>query len=288
MTRVIAVAVNGAESDLAALSWTSGAARAGDVVHVVHPYSLLSFAECSWRPAVSANDARREYARHVVAMSTQVVRERNHAVVVDGSAVVGRALPVLADMSTIVDLLVVAADARDQGTCLAPAVARRTACPVVIVPASRPAADARPVGLLVEMHDLPATAVEFAFEEAARRGAELVVSEPVGTRPSGLPVCDDDISAWERVADETLSADLAAWQEKYRAAGVLVEVRRESPSATARLLERTCQLVVVPRGNARANGPLGRLARAALQRAACPVVVVPDARAPRSVTPSPA
>jgi len=49
----------------------------------------------------------------------------------------------------------------------------------------------------------------------------LVVCESYAAGPTGLPVTDDDISRWETTRQETLDADLALWQERYRAAGVM-------------------------------------------------------------------
>src|SRR5689334_3955662 len=115
-TRVFAVAATGDEGDLAALQWAAEEARYGDSIHAMHPYSLLELRECSWRPAIAANDERRSDARRFVAMSVRAVHQANREVVADGSAVVGRALPVLADVSEIADVVVISDQARTDGT----------------------------------------------------------------------------------------------------------------------------------------------------------------------------
>jgi nucleotide-binding universal stress UspA family protein len=286
MTRRIVVGLAGNENDVVALAWTAHEARADDVVHVVYPYRLLALEGSSWYPAVRANDARRARARRVVAAAISTIRSVNPKPEIDGSAIVGRAVAILRDLSQIADLLVVVDDVvadrigRATGPRIGRAVAATASCPVVVMPR---AADARhadaatqPVALLLTSASLPADAVRFAFESASARAVTLIVAQSCASGPTDLPVTDDDISSWEQVgSQEILDADLSAWQEKYHAAGVIVEVRRESPPSTAMLLDRTCQLIVVPRGDA-SRDPLGRVAREALRHTTCPVAVVPE------------
>jgi hypothetical protein len=283
--RLIAVGVGAGEAASAALAWAAAEARPGDAVHVVHAYTPLSLDGSSWAPVAQAKDDLRAHARLVVARATTALRASHPQIEIDGSAIEAAPLAALADMSRIVDLVVVGASA--PGGSATPArdarlgwsLADQSSCPVVIVP---PATDPggkdrcrRPVALLLGASSLPPHAVEFAFEAAARRHVTLVVCESRSPGPTGLPVTADNISRWETTRQETLDADLSPWQENYHAAGVIVELRREGAVATAALMHRTSQLLVVAR-ECPAGTPLDTLARAALRHAMCPVAIVPD------------
>lgn len=249
----------------------------------MHAYVPLSLSGSSWAPVVEANDARQASARWLVARAVTAVQSTHPQIKVSGSAIEAAPLVALADMSQIVDLVVVGADAlSSSGT--APAalgrfLAEQSSCPVVFVPngtdPDQPDRSATPVALLLAGTALPHHAVEFAFEAAARRHVTLAVCESCTPGPIGLPVTDDDISRWETTRQETLDIDLSPWQDKYRAAGVMVELRREGVAATAALLHRTSQLLVVARMRP-AGAPLDTLIRTALHHASCPVAIVPD------------
>jgi hypothetical protein len=278
MSRIIVVGI-GDGTGTAALAWVASQVGPGDAVHVVHAYSLLEITGSNWQPALRANEQRRSRARSAVAEAVRYVRDHSPSVEVDGSAIVGRPLRVLTDLSAIADLIVIETSQRDDGVRLDRLVAARSACPTVTVPRLATdldrRRDAEPVALLLDRRTLPRNAVEFSFEQAAARGVSLVVVQPADHGPSGLPVSDDDVSWWDSEEQQTLDGDLAVWREKYRDAGVVVELRREPAGVVAPLLHRTCQLVIVAR--ATGTGPqLSDVARAAMRRATCPVAVVPD------------
>ena len=273
MNRRIAVAVTGSEADTAVLDWTAGDASPGDEIHVVYPYALLDLPESAWPPAVRANEERRTHAHRVVTAAVSRLRMTTAGVTVDGSAVPDPPISVETDVSTLTDLLVVAGGTGSN----AHAIARRASCPVVVVPPLPPRraiTERDPVVLLIDGSSLPADAVQFAFEEAHRHATELVVAECRTSAPSDLPVNDDDVSYWDRSAQEILAADLAVWQQKYADAGVILEVRHETSAVAAMLLHHSSRLLVVSRASG--DVPLDQLVRDALDRASRPVAVVPE------------
>jgi hypothetical protein len=192
-------------------------------------------------------------------------------------------VPAVRDASARADLVVVGVPSpgphrhAHPGQVIAADLARRGHCPLVAVPSGdhgrhAAAADA-PVGLLLDTVSLPADAVEFAFEAAGRAGVTLVVAESVPNRPD-IATGSRDRALWAQLGQETLAADLAVYQDKFRGAGTIVELRHERATQTAALLEGTCRLVVVARG-AGSSASLGPLAVTALDVARCPVAVVP-------------
>lgn len=287
MSRVIVVGVDSIERSSSALLWAAPDARPGlDVVHVVHAYSLLALTGSSWAPAVRANDALRSQAHHVVAAATTAVRVAGPGVEVDGSAIVGKPITVLTDISHLVDLLVVGGGdptkqpgSRGRGGRIPRVIATRSACPVVVTPGAEshgPAPTDLPVALLLDGTALPRQAIDFAFTAAARRHALLVVAQSFPPEATDRCATADEITLWETSRQKELDAELSTWQQSYRDIGVIVELRRESTLATVQLMHRTTQLIIVTREAT--DGPaLGRLGLTALANATRPVVIVPEA-----------
>lgn len=287
MTRLITVALTGTAQDRAAIDWAAADAEAGDSVHVTLAYRLLAFSESSWPPVTEANTHRRQHAQRAVSSAIAHVRMATRAAQVDGEPVVGAPVPALRDISALCDVIVVGVPAPGRhrhahpGQAIAADLARHGHCPVIAVPGPDPSADTAgpppgeaPVGLLLDESSLPPDAVEFAFKAAARADATLVVAESVPHYPQ-FATGPRDRDLWAQLGQETLAADLAVYQEKFRGAGIIVELRHERATQTAGLLEGTCRLVVVSRGAAD-SAPLCPLAVTALDVARCPVAVVPE------------
>lgn len=279
--------VDDTEESAAALRWAAAEARPGvDALHVVHAFALLSFAESSWTPAVQANDARRASARTLVNTVIRHTRARRPGVDVDGSAIVGAPVPVLADLSQIADLVVIGGVSGDgtgrrgPGRHIGRRVATRAACPIVVVPdgAVPTSAPTRPVAVLLHGQDLRPDVLDFGFAAAARRGTSLLVvhSWTLGVEPDAQE--RSEIVQWETEHQKLLDAALAGCQERFARVPVLVQLRQESSYLATRELHESAQLLVVGRAGHEAPG-LGPLPLLALRKPLCPVAVIPGAGA---------
>ncbi len=116
-------------------------------------------------------------------------------------------------------------------------------------------------------------AVEIAFDEASRRGVDLIALH------TWLTSTDDFIGVgWPEVraqADETLAERLAGWQERYPDVVVRRVVKMDNPARELLLLAESAQLLVVGshgRGGI-AGLILGSVSSVVVQSARIPVIV---------------
>ncbi|MEU3146984.1 MULTISPECIES: universal stress protein [unclassified Streptomyces] len=147
-------------------------------------------------------------------------------------------------------------------------------CPVVVVPESEHVTQQPPyfvVGVDGSPHS--AAAVDFAFEEAALRGA-VVRALYVWHAPL-LGVLDEDAAVQEcrRMLSETVAGRTAAHPE----VDLRHEVVRGHPvQVLAKASERALGLVVGTRGHGGFTGMLlGSVSQGVLHHARCPVITVP-------------
>jgi len=149
-------------------------------------------------------------------------------------------------------------------------------CPVAVVHSDGGAAPDAPVVVGIDGSPASQTATALAFDEASRRGVELVALHAwsdVGV----FPVLGMDWRDRERDGEEVLAERLAGWQEQYPD----VQVRRELVCDTpARWLLQECenaQLVVLgSRGRGGFPGMLlGSVSSAVAHAARIPVIVTP-------------
>jgi nucleotide-binding universal stress UspA family protein len=267
--------------------WAAQDARPGlDEIHVVHAYRPLSLTGCAWAPAVRASDARRSEARHVVAAAVTTIRAARPGINVDGSAIEGRPIDVLTDISELVDIVVIGggqsrvAAASRVASDVPSRIVAQAVCPVVVVPCvdrdDELVVERGPVALLLSGGTLSGRAIEFALAFASRLEVGLVVAESCP-----MPLDSGAASAQELVARETsrqeeLDAQLGGWRERYADVGVIVELRRETFLDTVDLLRRTARLLVLARQSDQ-SGSLDLFSGIALARTGCPVAVVPGA-----------
>ena len=158
------------------------------------------------------------------------------------------------------------------------ALVRQARCPVIVV--CRPAGPARGRVVVGVAGTSSSEAVEVAFDEASRRGAELVAvhawDPPGGLREALLGWSSE--ARGRRMAQERdlLSAVLAPWQAKYPSVSVRQVVPKD-PAATALVWwSATADLVVVGQGTPGSRLPIGLTVLPVLRGSACPVAVVPS------------
>jgi len=153
---------------------------------------------------------------------------------------------------------------------LAAALAAGSECPVIVyrpINVDRDFGQPRPVLVGVDGGAASSAAVEFAFEEAALRGAELhamhVWSGPVGAPPDALAR-----------AFAVLAEALTGWSEKYPEVHVC-RAARFGPDVARTLgrASRRAQLVVV--GARRPHRLIRDIGARLIDQAGCPVAVVP-------------
>lgn len=161
------------------------------------------------------------------------------------------------------------------------AVAARAKAPVISVPGLwKRADDARRVVVGTDGSQRGHDALAFAFAEASRRGAPLMVVR-VWEYParwySDLPAMDEELDAWFDAARLALAEDLAGWSEEYPEVQVS-RVVEHSVSAVKTLVGRSegaSLLVVGARGHGGLPGlDLGWTSRSVLAHASVPVAVV--------------
>ncbi len=144
--------------------------------------------------------------------------------------------------------------------------------PIAIVHAEgAPAADA-PVLLGIEGSTASEAATALAFEEASRRGVELVALHA----RSDVEIVTDDWPEHENQGCELLTDRLAGWQQRYPDVQVHRRVVRDNPARWLRHESEHSQLVVMgSHGRGGFTGMLlGSVSSTVAQSAKVPVIVV--------------
>ncbi|TCB95390.1 universal stress protein [Micromonospora zingiberis] len=163
-------------------------------------------------------------------------------------------------------------------------VSARAGCPVLVV-RGEPRADG-PVVVGVDGSPASGHAVGFAFEEASRRGVELVAVHawlfPAPAGPGDILPLVYDLDAFRQQEERTLAGSVAGWSERHPEVPVRQLLVRGSPARALVEQSPAAQLVVVgARGRGALTGLLlGSVSHAVLHHAQAPVAVV---REPRTV-----
>jgi nucleotide-binding universal stress UspA family protein len=133
--------------------------------------------------------------------------------------------------------------------------------------------DTGPVVVGVDGSPLSERAVEFAFEEASARGAELRAVLAWSDWPIEAVL---SLDTYLDEAEELLAQRLAGWQEKYPDVVVTREVHRSRPAKLLLKQAEGAQLVVVgSRGQGGLTGlTMGSTSQALIHHTPCPVAVL--------------
>jgi nucleotide-binding universal stress UspA family protein len=154
--------------------------------------------------------------------------------------------------------------------------AARASCPVVVVREETMAVQ-REVAVGVRDPEDAEGAIALAFEEAALRGADLLVVHAWYWIPPGLRAKVDPGSMPEPIsaaANQQLEDMLSGWREKYPEVRVFPEVAHGHPARVLASLSARADLTVIGR---RIGPSVGSVRNVVLSHAHGPVAIVPNA-----------
>ncbi|WP_431955720.1 universal stress protein [Nocardia lijiangensis] len=284
--RPVLVAVDGSASSYQAAAWAAvDAATHGARLHVLTSVALIG----GLGPAMSLPEAEMTWLRtdgqRIVTEAARIAREAVQDAELDLTTEVTFDLPIpsLIERSKTLRTLVVGSrglGAFQRGLLgsVSTAVARHAHCPVAVVH-DRSATDAvtltKPVLVGVDGSENSVAAVEYAFDQAARRKAELVALHAWRDSSSiDLSVADwDSIRESERAL---LAERLAGFGERYPDVTVRRIVVADRPVRALLEASTDAQLVVVgSHGRGGFSGMLlGSTSNALLHVVECPIVVI--------------
>ncbi|MFB7225376.1 universal stress protein [Streptomyces sp. NPDC056227] len=287
----IVVGVDGSEGSLRALDWAAAeAARSRRPLRVVHA-SLWERYE-GMRPTFGTErPAEKVLAEHLVA-SAQERAQRLHAEV-SVVADVQPEDPVNALVRESHEAALVVLGSRGRGRIagmllgsVSLALAGRSHCPVVVIPAAAPNAQPKPGRIVVGIGDAagPSAAARFALAQATSRHGELIAVRawrcPAHEAADHPLLAGSPASAHRQQAEEHLE-DVLAVLERTESDAVVHRSVVQGPVHQTLIEEAEgAELLVV--GARRADGRHGLrpgpVNHAVLHYAPCPVAVVPDIR----------
>jgi nucleotide-binding universal stress UspA family protein len=288
-TQPVIVGVDGSEESLLAVEWAALEARrhssplrivsAPDVMPRIHAYQAS--------PAEIAAALRGISARALAAATTRA-EDVAPGLPVETGLLSGSAAVAVAESGSGASMLVVGArGAGGFAAMMLGSVSRHVAvwapCPVVVV-REETMAVRREIAVGVRDPEDATAALAFAFEEAALRGADLVVVHTWYLLPPGSGEADAlrpaDPEQFSAEAARHLAAALGEWQDKYPVVRVRQDVIRGHPGRVLASYSARTDLVVLGRhGHPAGPGPgIGSIQHAVLDHAHGPVAVVPSGR----------
>jgi len=290
MTRLdapVLAGVDGSPAAFRAVSWAAHEARLrGRRLHLLYVNTWPAYMNANW-PGLTGWDvaAGQAIGLDVLERARRTALAADLGIEIDTGVSAGPATRVLGEASEDASLLVVG---RRGGGGLtdrlvgssAAQIAQFAACPTVVVPEIGVIVPPDGPGVVVgvDIGDEGQPAVEFAFDEASRRGLPLtavrawtLLSDEPGLRADVAPL-PEDLEAEQR---RLLSEGLAGWSAKYPDVLVLPRVvRRHAATALAHLGRDAALLVVGARGAGGFHGlRIGSVSDAVVRHAACPVAV---------------
>ncbi|MEV7186741.1 universal stress protein [Kitasatospora sp. NPDC093102] len=283
MTSTVLAGVDGSPQSTAAARWAAAeAVRRGASLRLVHAWPWLTDGVSSF----AEPDALPEAVRRIMAESAEDIRGLYPDLKVENDAVLDAPVDGLLAAAAEADLLVLGSRGRGGFTGLllgsvSMSVAGRSTVPLVVVrETGTPGEGAGEVVVGVDAHTPEAEVLDFAFREAALRGARLRAVHGWDLPPvfgyAGGVVPAAELGQLEALEAELLSLALADLREKHPEVEVVEDVQLGAARA---LVEASAgaALVVVGRGRRPIEfGPrLGRIAHAVLHHAEAPVAVVP-------------
>jgi nucleotide-binding universal stress UspA family protein len=281
----IIVGVDGSPASRVAVDWAArdAALRGADLklVHVLVPPAVMAFPEVPMPPGFM--EWQDEEGRRLLDSAVKTVEEAGAEVEVSTDMVSGPAVPVLADLSSSAQMIVVGcrghgALARGLLGSISTGLAHHAHCPVAIIHDEDPLmAHPSKAPVVVGVDGSPASenAVAIAFEQASFRGVDLLaVHAWSDTGVFEFPGAD--WSTLQAAGEQTLSERLAGWQERYPDVLVRRVVVADKPAHQLLEQAESAQLLVVgSRGRGGIAGMLlGSVSTSVLHGARMPVIIV--------------
>jgi nucleotide-binding universal stress UspA family protein len=286
----VIVGVDGSEESLRAVEWAAlEARRHGSSLRIVSaPAELPRMHAYHASPAEIAAALRGISARALATAITRV-EEVAPGLPVDTDLLTGPPAVAVADCGAGSSILVVGArGAGGFAAMMLGSVSRYVAawapCPVVVVREETTAVH-REIAVGIRDPEDGTGTLAFAFEEAARRGADLVAihtwywlpSAPSASGPAGT-LRPPDPGQTSAEAGRHLAATLEQWHGKYPEVRVRQDVIRGHPARVLASYSARADLVVIGRhGHPSGPGPgIGSIQHAVLDHAHGPVAIVPS------------
>lgn len=284
--RPIVVGIDASEGADAALRWAlADAATQKAPVRVVCAYrrTVAYDPMLAW-PGLPEPELEhsRQVAQEVVAKAIARAAELDASVHVQGEAIDGSPVPVLAEESQNGSLLVLGSRHRSAmrasflGSVSAGAAAR-SSCPVIVLGGPAPlAGEDRGVVVGIDASEESELLLNFAFDHASRHQVPLRALLAWHPDLFATMLRRAEPSVPKR-AELWLSEAMAGWRERYPDVEVHSAVIRDHPAAGLTAGASSAHLLVVGnRGRHALVGTLlGSVSQAVLHHATCPVAVVP-------------
>ena len=293
MSGPVLVGADGSPSSLEAVEAAAREARIwGRTLRIVHAQSWPAMNVPFGTSALALPEGElAELAQQTLSEAVERARATEPNVEIDEEVVAGEALAVLEAESRTASLVIVGSRGLGGFTGLlvgsvAVHLATHAQCPVLVVRGtSNPQG---PVVLGVDGSEDGAAAVDFAFDEAAMRRAELIAlhtwnnwTGPVTATPGEVAPLVYDIDRLREEEQRVLSEAISGHRQRYP--DLKVTQRLENSRTRPALIEASegAQLIVVgARGRGGFTGLLmGSVSQAVLHHAHCPIVVARGALA---------
>lgn len=282
----IVVGVDGSAGALSAVLWAADECR-------IRNCSLLIVHACDAMDASSVRRSGEAGIRAMDAVSTRLLQDLSVAASIRQPGVtVGSVLShsepaeVLLDLGAVSELIVVGSRPGGSNTVsmlgsVSHRLAAHAACPVAVIPPPAVLSTSQPrTSVVVGISSTPAgrAGIDFAFEEASRRGVGLVAVRAWGDADA-VGVDDrvgESAEGWRHSAAALLKRDLADVVQAYPDVPVKPLLVRKNPAEALIASARDAELVVVGchHSDDHWSTRLGPVPSMLLSQAGCPVVVV--------------
>lgn len=283
----IIIAVDGSAESDAAITWAAREASMRHehvtLMHVMQPVAV------SWPVSpeqTTVAEWQEDNARHVIDHARDglsAALDQPHAPDFRTQVLYAHPVDALVDASKDARMIVVGSHGRGAlGRLLLGSVSRRVVehahCPVAVIhtdEASAPVDPKAPVLLGVDGSPASEAATEWAFDEASRRGVELIALH-AWSDVAVFPILGMDWRTYQGQGEELLAERLAGWQERYPDVHVSRRLVCDTPAHWLLEESENAQLVVLGshgRGGF-AGMRLGAVSAAVAQSTKVPVIVV--------------
>lgn len=276
----IVVAVDGSPASTVAASWAAREAVMRNIpltiAHAVctptatfppvpYPESLVT----------SLEDEGKKAIMHAMKIAEEAM-PADHAVPIGRKLVYAAPAAALLKMSHAAEMIVMGSSGRGllaRGVLgsVSSTVVRHANCPVAVVRDDEPAAQNAPVLLGTDGSPASELATEIAFDEASRRGVDLVALH-AWSDAAVVDVFEIDWPAIEDEAERSLAESLAGWQERYPDVTVHRLIAKDAAARHLIDQSQTAQLVVV---GSHGRGGLSRMVLGSVSNAVLHSVRVP-------------